>query len=51
MTLHTSDGCDFSNAPKNYSGNTNSENCYAYANGNQGCGIANDDPNSYKLIL
>ena len=42
-TLHTGTGCDFSSAPKNYSGTTGNTNCY----GNDGCGITSKSSSSF----
>lgn len=46
MTLHTSDGCSFSNSGS-MTGYQASTNCYAYANGNQGCGVGTGNTQTY----
>jgi len=42
-TLHTNNGCSFSSAPHNYSGNSGSENC----EGNSGCSIGSTNGASF----
>eukprot|EP00483_Globobulimina_turgida_P001412 UN01414 len=44
-TLHTNPGCDMTNAPKNYSGQTGATNCYSAQN--IGCGITCTNANSF----
>ena len=42
-TLHTKDGCNFKNAPKNYTGHSYNDDCY----GNVGCGIGSPSSASF----
>ncbi|KAI9846559.1 MAG: hypothetical protein M1838_001235 [Thelocarpon superellum] len=45
MTLHSNDGCSMTGGSE--TGNRISTNCYAYAAGNQGCGVVDSDTQSY----
>ena len=47
-TLHTLRGCDFTHAPRDYSGYPHRQkNCDHSINGNAGCSISPNTPNSY----
>ena len=49
MTLHTKDGCSINQNPSSMSSGSKvaSTDCYAYANGNQGCSIHASDSKTY----
>ena len=49
MTLHTADGCFLDGGTQ--LGSTASVNCFAYANGNEGCGVGDHRPQSYGSIF
>lgn len=46
ITLHSGDGCEIENNG-DFTGSLTSQDCYAYANGNQGCQIGTSNPDSY----
>ncbi|KAG8934493.1 hypothetical protein FRC02_009840 [Tulasnella sp. 418] len=46
-TLHTTDGCTMNAANMVQTGALQTTNCFWQVNGNAGCGVANNKPNSY----
>ncbi|KAK8181541.1 putative endo-1,3(4)-beta-glucanase [Phyllosticta capitalensis] len=48
MTLHTANGCQISETHGAMAGTVSSTDCYAYADGNEGCAVHDDSTSTYS---